>query len=117
MRRKFQFLSGIAFCTCMALYGTTPVSGQSADSPAATFKMNCVLCHGEDGKGTAAGKSLNVKDLTSKEVQAETEDTLKNVILNGKNNMPPFKSAVSDDMATALVKYVRTFAAKSGAGQ
>src|SRR4051812_44010984 len=110
MTHRFHILG--AFAVAMALYTTAPVLAQSAD-PAATFKTNCALCHGEDGKGTAAGKSFNVKDLTSKEVQSETDDALKQVILQGKNNMPPFKSAVSDDMATALVKYVRTFAPKS----
>ena len=40
-------------------------AGQSNAAPAkATFQTKCAMCHGPDGAGSEAGKSLNVPALT-----------------------------------------------------
>ena len=39
-----------------------------------TFQTVCVLCHGDDGKGSDQGKKFGVPDFTDKEWQAETTD-------------------------------------------
>lgn len=40
----------------------------------AAYKTVCVLCHGEDGKGSSQGKKFKVPDFTDKEWQAGVSD-------------------------------------------
>ena len=88
---------------------------ESADTPQAVFKAKCAFCHGENGKSTDMGKAMKAPDLTSKEVQSETDETLHKVIAGGKGNMPPFASTISSEMTDQLIKYVRTFKADAAA--
>ena len=84
-----------------------------APSGADNYKINCVVCHGEDGKGTETGKSLNTPDLHSDAVQKQTNAMLAQAISDGKNNMPPFMSVLSKAEIDGLVVYVRSFARKA----
>jgi mono/diheme cytochrome c family protein len=117
MNRALQIVSTGVVGACALMYFAAPVKGASAPrqeaapTPAAVFKEKCALCHGEDGKGSDLGKNFNVKDLTSKDVQAESDETLKHVLTAGKGNMPGFGATLSGDMTDALVKYVRSFGA------
>ena len=79
----------------------------SADSKA-LFSSRCAMCHGADGHGSEMGKSLKVVDLTSKEVQSQSDADLIHVISEGKNNMPPFKGSLNKDEITNVVRYLRT---------
>jgi mono/diheme cytochrome c family protein len=76
------------------------------------YSVNCVVCHGEDGKGTETGKSLNAVDLGSDAVQKQTNAMLAQAISEGKNNMPPFMSTLSKADIQGLVIYVRTIGKK-----
>lgn len=97
---------------CLVLAGSLGLSAMAmAQAPgAATFKDNCVLCHGENGGGTDMGKVLKVKDLRTKEVQDETNESLAKIVREGKNNMPPFKSKLSDPQIDELIGYIRHLA-------
>lgn len=77
------------------------------DKGTATFKNNCVVCHGPNGAGTALGKSLQAPDLRSAKVQKMPDAELAQTIRDGKKNMPGFKSAFSSEQIQALVKHVR----------
>jgi len=83
---------------------------QAPEKGAAAFKENCVLCHGDNGGGTDMGKVLKVKDLRSKEVQDESNEALAKTVREGKNNMPPFKSRLSDAQVDELIGYIRHLA-------
>jgi cytochrome c6 len=75
-----------------------------------TYKSHCVVCHGVDGMGkTTLGMQLKASDLHSKEVQSLTDAQLKQVISEGKNNMPPFSDQLTGAEIDDLVKYIRTF--------
>ena len=54
----------------------------------ATFRTKCAMCHGQDGAGSAVGKSMNVPDLRSPVVQKLSDAELAQVISNGKGGMP-----------------------------
>jgi mono/diheme cytochrome c family protein len=84
-----------------------------APDGAQLFSLNCVVCHGEDGKGTETGKALKAADLASEAVQKQTNAMLAQVVSEGKNNMPPFMSTLSKADVQSLVTYVRTFAKKA----
>ena len=86
-----------------------PGFGQSANNSAAsTYKTNCVSCHGQDGRGTAVGKSLHAADFHSAQVQQQSDAQLAGVIADGRGNMPAFGTRLSKDQIDALVKYIRT---------
>jgi cytochrome c len=80
----------------------------------------CAACHGEDGKGkTKIGTKMGLADMTTAAWQAKFNDQqIKDAILKGvdreeagkKVKMKPMEGATADD-ATALLKFIRTFAA------
>jgi cytochrome c6 len=72
------------------------------------FSSRCAMCHGADGHGSDMGKSLKVKDLTSKEVQSQSDAELAHVISEGKNNMPPFKGSLKEEEIKGVIQYLRT---------
>ncbi len=75
------------------------------------FETNCVVCHGEKGKGDGmAAAALNPKptDLSSDRVKKETDGELFWKMGNGKGNMPPWQSALTKTQRWQLVNYVRT---------
>ena len=74
----------------------------------ATFQTKCAMCHGQDGAGSAVGKSMNVPDLRAPVVQKLPDAELAQVISNGKGGMPPFKGSLSEDQIHALVKHIRS---------
>src|ERR1700746_242670 len=80
------------------------------NSAASTYKTNCVSCHGQDGRGSAVGKSLHAADFHSAQVQQQSDEQLANVIAEGRGNMPAFATRLSKDQIDALVKYIRSLA-------
>ena len=80
-----------------------------AQSGAALFKAKCAPCHGPDGKGgTSMGKVLKVRDLSSAEVQKQSDAALTEMIENGKGKMPAYKAKLSSADIKELVSYIRT---------
>ena len=99
----------------LGLFGFVSSAAAGAADAAAgekTFKTNCVMCHGEDGKGTPTGQALKVLDLKSDAVQKLPTAELVKVVTNGKNNMPPFKATLNADQIQGVVAYVRQLAKK-----
>ena len=81
----------------------------AADSGADLFKAKCVACHGASGAGdTAMGKNLKLRDLSSADVQKQSDVELANIITNGKNKMPKYEGKLTKEQINDLVKYVRT---------
>jgi len=104
VKKAYLVLAGLLAVSGMALAQAPEEKG------AAAFKENCVLCHGENGAGSDMGKALKVKDLRSKEVQDQSNEALGKVVRDGKNNMPPFKSRLSDTQVDELIGYIRHLA-------
>jgi mono/diheme cytochrome c family protein len=82
--------------------------GQPANPAASTYKTNCVSCHGQDGRGSAVGRSLHTADFHSAQVQQQSDAQLAGVVTEGRGNMPAFGTRLSKDQIDALVKYIRT---------
>lgn len=87
-------------------------NGQNGASSASTFRAKCAVCHGQDGGGSQVGKTMNVPDLRSPEVQKQTDTELAQIISDGKGGMPSFKGSLSDDQIHGLVMHIRSLAAK-----
>src|SRR5882724_13429902 len=82
--------------------------GPDSAASSATFRTKCAMCHGQDGGGSAVGKSMNVPDLRSPAVQKLPNAELAQVISNGKGGMPSFKGSLSEEQVHSLVAYVRS---------
>jgi len=83
------------------------------DTGAALYKAKCAACHGADGKGeTAMGKANKLRDLTSAEVQKQSDDELTAIITNGKGKMPAYGKSLKSDQIKELVAYIRSLAKK-----
>ena len=75
----------------------------------AVYDAKCARCHGPDGSGdTKPGKKLNVRDLRKAEAQKLTDAEMIDVVTNGKEKMPEFKTKLTKEEISALVKFVRT---------
>jgi cytochrome c6 len=104
----------VALFSCSLMLAAPATWAAPADTDA-TFKAKCASCHGPDGAGTAAGRSLNVADLRTPAVQKQTNAQLEQIVKNGHNNMPAFADSLSDQQIAELVAHVRSFAKKGGA--
>jgi mono/diheme cytochrome c family protein len=116
--RRIMIFSSSVFTTLLVGLTGFPISilqanaTQTSAAISATFKTKCEMCHGPDGAGSEVGKSMNVPDLRSQSVQQLTDAELAQVISDGKNGMPPFKSSLSADQIHALLKHIRSLAKK-----
>ncbi|MGA3295587.1 MAG: cytochrome c [Candidatus Acidiferrales bacterium] len=118
--RKSSFPRAVRLATALGAFlvltvfslASSAVAKAADDLGETAFKSNCVICHGADGSGTPTGKSLKAPDLRSDPVQKLTDAQIETQILDGKNNMPPFKNTLSKDQVKALVAYVHTLGKK-----
>jgi cytochrome c6 len=80
---------------------------------ASMFKTKCAMCHGPDGKGEVPmGKKLAARDLTSADVQKQSDAQLTEVVAKGKNKMPAYGDKLSKEQIAQLVAYIREIAKK-----
>lgn len=80
-----------------------------AQEGADLFKSKCAACHGADGKGaTAMGKALKLRDLSSADVQKQSDAELTTIITSGKGKMPSYEGKLTKDQIGDVVKYIRT---------
>ena len=101
-----------AFALAIAALISVSAFGAAADG-AATFKAKCAMCHGQDATGnTPMGKNLKIRDLTSPEVQKQTDAEINDVISKGKNKMPEYGTKLTKEQIADLQLYVRTLAKK-----
>ncbi|MBI1967502.1 MAG: c-type cytochrome [Gemmatimonadetes bacterium] len=78
------------------------------------YKSQCVVCHGEQGKGDGpVGAHLNPKpaDLTdAARMSALGSDSLVLIITKGRRGMPGFERDLTPDKVRAVIVYVRSLA-------
>jgi mono/diheme cytochrome c family protein len=85
--------------------------GRLPDAGKELYRINCLPCHGHNGKGTGpvAGylKELPA-DLQSERVRRFSEDQLYEIITNGKDMMPSFRGELSATERMTLASFVRS---------
>jgi cytochrome c6 len=80
----------------------------AADDAAALYKSKCQVCHGADGKGSAAGQKMGAKDFQSPEVAKQSDADLAKITKEGKGKMPKYDGKLTDDQIKGLIKYIRS---------
>ena len=101
-------LSNFALVAVLAaglLYG----EGQnSVERGEAIFRLRCGGCHGLDGKAqTAIGKRQGMRNLTSANVQKQTDADLTRTIASGRGRMPAYQMILGTERIKAVVAYIR----------
>jgi cytochrome c5 len=89
---------------------SSPTFAADAKAGQAVYDKACKSCHGADGTpNPAIAKMLKVdmRALSSAEVQAQTDEELKKASTEGKGKMKPV-SSVSGKSADDVVAFIRT---------
>src|SRR5271169_2029559 len=104
MQNTTKNLAAMTLATALlagiCLYGSPAKADVAAAE--ATFKAKCAGCHGADAKGKEAMKT---RDLSSADVQKQSDADLSGIITNGKGKMPPYKT-LSADQVKDLVSFI-----------
>ena len=58
------------------------------------------------------GKKLGAHDLSSAEVQKQSDAQLTEVVTKGRNKMPPYEGKLSKEQIAQLVTYIRELGKK-----
>jgi mono/diheme cytochrome c family protein len=104
--RTFSLILGLAAAAATALHA----ADAKAKAGQASYDKSCKSCHGADGTANPAIAKMfkvDIKDLKSPEVQAESDADLIKVITDGKGKMKPVASASTS--AADIVAYIRTW--------
>lgn len=89
-----------------------PVVFPQDNTGVALYKKNCAICHGDDLKGKPAlAGMLKIEperlDLTTDDVQNDTDEELLKVINDGIEKMPAYKDKLTQEEQKDILKYIR----------
>jgi cytochrome c6 len=109
--RFIRTVSAVLVLAAPTLVFALPTKTQ--DDGASVFKAKCAACHGADGKGEVPmGKKLGAHDLSSAEVQKQSDAQLTEVVTKGRNKMPSYEGKLSKEQIAQLVAYIRELGKK-----
>jgi len=88
-----------------------PIEMNSAniDLGSEIFKKNCQSCHGEPGMNNFLPLVPPPVDITSEQMQKNTEGGIFYKITIGRGGMPTFEKTLSDDERWKLTTYIKSF--------
>jgi mono/diheme cytochrome c family protein len=100
-----------AFAT-LFLIASAGLAAAAGDATAgrAVYDKTCKTCHGAEGAANpniVKMMKVDIKDLTSSEVQGMSDADLKKTITEGKGKMKPVKSVAGKDIDN-VIAYVRS---------
>ena len=116
-RAATVFMRRLRWMTTLVLAGSIlayPAARKGAPySGEAIYRQKCGGCHGLDGKGeTTMGKTWKMRDLTSPEVQKQSDSEIAGIIARGRGHMPAYELILGDDRIDAVVAYIRELGKK-----
>jgi mono/diheme cytochrome c family protein len=103
MRRAISpaALAGVVVLVALASVAHAESDAQVA-AGATIYQDYCGICHGEKLRNTSGGVTFDLRRL-----RAEDRERFLNVVLNGKNQMPPWKDVLDSDQINAIWSYIR----------
>jgi mono/diheme cytochrome c family protein len=102
-------LSTVPFIlTVITLSVTLATVAVAADNSAAQkgkmiYSDYCATCHGEQLRNTSGGVTFDLRKL-----RPDEHERFVNSVLNGKNQMPPWRGVLDPDQVDAIWAYIRT---------
>jgi cytochrome c6 len=91
-----------------------PASAQNAAAGKALFATRCVICHGADGSAkTPFAKKLKILDLSSPDVQKQSDEYFTTMIAKGKDKMPSWYDQLTPQQIDQLRDYIRELGKKN----
>ncbi len=73
------------------------------------FYQNCKSCHGDPGKNNHLPLVPPPVDITSDQMQKNTEGEIFYKVTNGRGGMPQFKATISEDDRWRIVNFIMNF--------
>jgi mono/diheme cytochrome c family protein len=94
----------------LALTTAGPTAGCKGESTGVELYVTaCARCHADDLTGGIATGAAKSRDLTQDSWQSTVTDAeLRQIIRNGRGEMPAFGSVLSIDKIDSIVKYIRS---------
>ncbi len=109
MKKTMNWIATVTTGVALAGIALLSMPARADSSAEATYKAKCAACHGPDGKGeTTVGKANKIRDLSSAEVQKQSDDELAGIISNGKGKMPAYGKSLKPEQIKDLVAYIRS---------
>jgi cytochrome c oxidase cbb3-type subunit 3 len=107
---------GVALALALAL-GPTGAAAQAPDG-AALFRRHCRACHGAEGVPAAAMAAAfpGLKSLAQPAVAGRAEDSLVQVLRDGRGAMKSFREKLNDEEMLAVVRFVKTLCQPAAGG-
>jgi len=112
MKRDFVrvFVNGMLLAGLIGFCAETSPAQSAGET---LFKTKCAACHGPDGKGEVPmGKKLGARNLSSLEVQSQSDTQLIDVVTKGKSKMPAYDGKLTKQQIADLVAYIRELGKK-----
>ena len=75
------------------------------------YKTNCLMCHGERGKGDgpiSAALRPPAADLTGSKAKAKSDKDLLTIIQDGRGAMPAWKFQLKEQDIQSVLAYIRS---------
>lgn len=112
MRKPLLLLPAVLFVGYAVSASAQAKSGEIPAHVKEIYKVDCALCHGDNGNGKtdlATGMGLTLSDLTDpKTLQNMTDEQLFSLIRKGKDKMPPEEVGRAKDVEVkSLIVFIR----------
>jgi mono/diheme cytochrome c family protein len=91
------------WCGSAALADDAAPDQDKIDAGETVYNTHCAICHGDDLVNT--GQTFDLRKL-----KADERPRFEHSVLNGKNQMPPWKGVLSDADIDNLWHYIRAHA-------
>jgi mono/diheme cytochrome c family protein len=102
------------FGQAAGLANPVPASAEALQQAAELYRVNCAMCHGQDGHGQgpvahyfADAGVVPPVDFASDRVHARTDGQLYWILANGLGGMPAFGRLLTDEQLWLLVHAIR----------
>jgi mono/diheme cytochrome c family protein len=95
-----------------------PADAASLAAGKAAYARNCVMCHGEQGKGDGPASAMftpSPRDLRDPAIVDQSDGSLFWKLTTGKKPMPAYKEILTEKERWSVVNYVRQLAPPKGA--
>jgi len=102
-RPNFTFF---AWLTALTLCGVAPSKAADPGNVAAGERLYadyCSSCHGDELRNASGGVTFDLRRLRPADHQR-----FSNSVLNGKNQMPPWRGALEPEQIEAIWAYIRS---------